>query len=130
MAPHRAARVRALAIALLAGWLLPAFGCGGRAAPQHSSADWVAGRAEPAFDPDGPPDALRWALERQLSIGLVERDSAGVLRPGIADSIAVRPDSLAWTFRLRARLRYTDGSPVRSADVRAALVGGLGREDH
>ncbi len=91
---------------------------------------WYAGRTLPAFDPDGPPDALRVALERHLSRGLVERDSGGVVAPGIADSIGCSADSLLWTFRLTAGLRFTDGSPVTSDHVRDALLGGLAREDH
>ena len=105
-------------------------GCAHDAARTGVSTDWVAGRAEPAFDPDGPPDALRWALERQLSMGLVERDSSGAIRNAIADSIGCSRDSLTWTFRLRARLRFTDRTPVTSEDVSAALKAGLAREDH
>ncbi len=91
---------------------------------------WVVGGVEPSFDPDGPPNALRWALERLLSRGLVERDSSGRVVPAAAESIGVSRDGRTWTFRLRKGLAYTDGSPVTSADFRAALVAGLGREDH
>src|SRR5256885_815949 len=117
-------------------WLLPAWlplalaGCNSAPPPARSSVDWVAGHAAPAFDPDGPPDALRWALERQLSQGLVERDSTGHVHAALADSIACSPDSLHWTFRLRAGLRFTDGTPATSRHVAEALEGGLAREDH
>ncbi len=117
-------------------WLLPVLltvplaGCSPAAPPARSSVDWVAGCAAPAFDPDGPPDAVRWALERQLSQGLVERDSTGRVRAALADSIACSPDSLRWTFRLREGLRFTDGSPATSRHVAEALEGGLAREDH
>ena len=91
---------------------------------------WVAGAVEPAFDPDGPPHALRWSLERLLSRGLVEVDSAGQVIPGAAESVTVSADRKVWTFRLRKGLRFTDGSAVSSTDFRDALVAGLGREDH
>jgi hypothetical protein len=78
----------------------------------------------------GPPDALRQALERQLSRGLVELDSAGVVRAALADSFGCSRDSLTWTFHMRAGARFTDGTRVTSADIRNALVGGLAREDH
>src|SRR5262249_18275063 len=94
------------------------------------SAFWLAGHPMPAFDPDGPPDALRIALERQLSRGLVEFDTTGSVRPVLTDSIGCSRDSLTWTFRLRADARLPDGARVTSAEVRAALVAGLGREDH
>lgn len=91
---------------------------------------WVAGATRPDFDPEGPPHALRWALERLLSRGLVERDSAGHVRPAAAESLWASADARTWTFRLRPGLRYTDGSPVTSADFAAALAAGLAREDH
>ncbi len=118
-----------LALATLLG--LGAFaGCTSRAPETGRSLTWYAGRARPAFDPDGPNDALRVALERHLSRGLVERDADGAIIPGIADSIGCSSDSLTWTFRLRDGLRFTDGSSVTSAHIREALVAGLAREDH
>ena len=105
-------------------------GCGHGQPPARPSTTWIVGRSAPAFDPDGPRDDVRWALERQLSLGLTERDSGGQVTPGIADSIGCSSDSLTWTFRLRAGLKFTDGTPVTSTHVREALVGGLARADH
>ena len=113
--------------------LLLALTLGGCSAPRRTpgvAASWLAGHPMPAFDPDGPPDALRVALERQLSRGLVERDAGGRVRPALADSIGVSRDSLTWTFRLRAGMRFTDGSVVTSGHIRDALAGGLARGDH
>jgi len=107
-----------------------AAGCSPAPKRQTATLTWFAGRTLPAFDPDGPPDALRWALERHLSRGLVERDSTGRIVPGLAESIACSDDSLTWTFHLPAGLRYTDGDAVTSVDVRDALRAGLTREDH
>ena len=104
-------------------------GCGSRA-PAPVSRTWVAGCAEPAFDPDGPPHALRWSLERLLSRGLVELDSAGRVSPAAAESVIAAPDGRTWTFRLRANLRFTDGSLATSAHFREALLAGLARNDH
>jgi len=122
--PPRRGRWLALALAAVVA------GCSGPAPPSVTTLTWYAGRARPAFDPDGPPDALRIALERHLSRGLLERDTTGRVVPGLADSLGCSPDSLTWRFRLREGLRFTDGTPVTSADLRAALVGGLGRDDH
>jgi hypothetical protein len=91
---------------------------------------WVAGRPEPAFDPGGPPDPLRWSLERLLSRGLVEEDSSGALVPGAAERWEWSADSLTLTFHLRPGLTFADGSSCGSADFRRALVTGLGRADH
>ena len=119
-----------LALAVLALASLPLAGCSPKRAPAHTATLWLAGHPLPAFDPDGPPDALRQALERQLSRGLVEVDSSGVARPALADSFGCSRDSLTWTFRLRAGTRFTDGTHVTSAHIRDALVGGLARQDH
>ena len=109
--------------------LLPA-GCSAPRAPGRVTTLWIAGHPLPVFDPDGPPDALRQALERQLSRGLVEADSAGRVVPALADSLGCSSDSLTWTFRLRGDAKFTDGTPVTSTDIRNALAGGLGRSDH
>jgi len=125
----RSAWRRASNLLAIASLLLPA-GCSAPRAPAHVATLWLAGHPLPAFDPDGPPDALRVALERQLSRGLFEVDSAGRVQPALADSVGCSGDSLTWTFRLRGDARFTDGTPVSSADIRDALVGGLGRSDH
>jgi hypothetical protein len=125
----RSAWRRFLSLLAFAPALLPG-GCSSPRAPARVATLWLAGHPLPAFDPDGPPDALREALERHLSRGLVEADSAGRVRPALADSFGCSRDSLTWTFRLRHGARFTDGTPVTSADIRDAMVGGLGRADH
>jgi ABC-type transport system substrate-binding protein len=98
--------------------------------PAATHAYWVMGGAEPEFDPAGPPDARRWALERLLTRGLVEPDTAGVAQPAAAESVSASADSLTWTFRLRAGLAFTDGSSCTSEDFARALREGLERADH
>lgn len=121
--------VRTLALVLVVS-LLTLTGCSRTAPVARVTLHWVVGHTSPAFDPDGPPDPLRVALERLLSRGLVERDSAGALRFAAAETASVAADGLTWTVRLRPGLRFTDGSPVTADDWRAALVAGLAREDH
>lgn len=119
----------ALALALAALACAPG-GCAGRGRPAPTTLRWVVGGVEPRFDPHGPPHAIRQALERWLSFGLLAEDSAGVLRPAAAGAWSASPDSLIWTFRLRPDLRFTDGTPCRSEDFRRALTAGLARADH
>ena len=85
---------------------------------------------EPEFDPAGPPDPARWAIERLLTRGLIEEDSSGALKPAAAERWEMSPDSLAYTFHLRAGLAFTDGTPCASRDFERALRAGLGRKDH
>lgn len=123
MVPTAARRLLAvLAVLALAGCAAPK--------PAAIVRTWIAGAAEPAFDPDGPPHALRWSLERLLSRGLLEQDSAGRIVPAAAETAFADPEGRVWTFRLREGLRFTDGTPATSEDFRAALVAGLGRQDH
>ena len=125
----RSAWRRLLSLLAIASALSPA-GCSAPRAPARTATLWLAGHPLPAFDPDGPPDALRQALEHQLSRGLLEVDSAGRVTPALADSLGCSRDSLTWTFRLRAGARFTDGTRVTSAEIRDAMIAGLGREDH
>lgn len=118
----------AIAILALVAAAIP--GCAPRAPERKGTLTWYAGRARPEFDPDGPADALRVALERHLSRGLVERARDGTIAPVLAESIACTSDSLTWTFRLRDGVRFSDGTPVTSAHLRDALEAGLGRDDH
>ena len=124
-------RTRPATAVLLGGLLaLIALSCAGRTTVRGTSRVWVAGRPQPAFDPQGPPDPLRWSLERLLSTGLVEEDSSGVLVPAAAERWEWDADSLVLTFHLRSGLRFADGSPCGSGDFRRALLAGLGRTDH
>ncbi|MCC6349890.1 MAG: hypothetical protein IT347_09920 [Candidatus Eisenbacteria bacterium] len=129
MMPTAWKRARSLAISLIVFGLLSSAGCAPRR-PVVTTRAWVAGCAEPVFDPDGPPHAVRWAMERLLSRGLVELDSTGRARPAAAESVSVSADGRTWSFRLREGLRFTDGSPATSEDFRVALLAGLPREDH
>jgi ABC-type transport system substrate-binding protein len=120
----------ALLAALLALAALSCAGCADRPPARGTSFVWIAGRLEPAFDPGGPPDPLRWSLERLLARGLVEEDSSGALVPGAAERWEWSADSLVLTFHLRPGLVFADGASCGSADFRRALDTGLGREDH
>ncbi|HUK61943.1 MAG TPA: ABC transporter substrate-binding protein, partial [Dongiaceae bacterium] len=105
-------------------------GCSGGGAPSGSRYTWVVGQGCPAFDPAGPPDPVRWSLERLCSRGLVERDSTGRVTPMAAERIDVSGDSLTWTFHLRPGLAFTDGTPCTSGDFARAIEAGLARRDH
>jgi hypothetical protein len=88
------------------------------------------GQAEPRFDPTGPADPVRWALERLLGEGLVAEDSTGRIASAAAQRCDIASDGLTYTFRLRPGLRYQDGGACSSADFGRALAAGLNRVDH
>src|SRR5207244_7729970 len=105
------------------------WGCASHPAPTVTI-QWVVGQASPGFDPQGPPDPVRWAFDRLLSRGLVEEDSTGRIVPVAAESIRVSPNGLVYSFALRHDLTFTDGRACEAADFRRALENGLSRLDH
>jgi len=119
----------AIALLALAFALVALGGCGGRGA-QRVTFHWWMARPAPGFDPDGPPDAPRAAVERLLTRSLVEEDTLGRPQLVAARGVTISPDRLRYTFELRNDLRFTDGSPCRSDNFRDALEAGLGRRDH
>jgi len=48
-------------------------------------------------------------------------DAEGQVRPQMVDTWSVSADKRLWTFTLRPGLRFSDGTPVTSADVIASL---------
>jgi ABC-type transport system substrate-binding protein len=121
---------RRLAALVIVSAVMSITGCTGRGAPAGTRFTWVVGQGAPAFDPAGPPDPVRWSLERLLSRGLVERDSAGTIVPMAAERYEASSDSLVWTFHLRDGLVFADGTPCTSEDFARAIETGLARRDH
>ena len=123
---HKRAEI-ALALGALLGLFLLA-GCGpARRAPV--TLEWLVGRPSPRFDPQGPADPVRAAIEGLLSRGLMEEDSSGRIVLGAADSVRISPDGLVYTFHL-PRLTFAEGGRCRSQDFRNAIERGIGRLDH
>src|SRR5512139_2139061 len=74
---------------------------------------------------DGEPETLdphRYNLRLEetllndLFMGLTTFDREGRPSPGCAESWTVSADGLTWTFRLRANLVWSDGTPLTAAD--------------
>jgi ABC-type transport system substrate-binding protein len=122
--PHR--RIAPLALALL---LVATAGCS-TSGPERTTHIWLAGQAEPPFDPTGPADPVRAALERLVGEGLVAEDTTGRIAEAAARRWDVTPDGLTYTFHLRPGLRFASGRECTSSDFRLALESGLNRVDH
>jgi ABC-type transport system substrate-binding protein len=105
-------------------------GCGKSSSTPKVTVQWVVGESNPGFDPQGPPDPVRWALERLLSRGLMAEDSTGHVMPAAAESVHVSANGLVYTFTLRSGLTYADGHPCAAADFKHALESGVNRQDH
>jgi oligopeptide transport system substrate-binding protein len=115
-----------LALCLAAGMLA---GCGQSpnpaARPADAGAEVLLRRGsgpEPAtLDPQRAEDESSRDILRDLFEGLVAETREGEFEPGAAESWAVSPDGLSWTFALRPDGRWSNGDAVTAADFVAGL---------
>jgi hypothetical protein len=88
----------------------------------------VTERIDPSNAPR-PSNESERLLFRQLYETLVRADCNGRVRPGLAASWQLEPDGRTWIVTLRENARFSDGTPVTAADVRASwATGGIGDE--
>lgn len=73
-----------------------------------------------SLDPTLAGDAQSGAIAGMLFSGLTDQIGASVY-PQLAQSWSISPDGLTWTFHLRPDLRFSNGSPLTSADVAYSL---------
>ncbi len=81
-----------------------------------------ASSAEPnSLDPHIATGNTASSILYDLFIGLTTFDAAGRLIPGAAESWTLSPDGMTYTFRLRPGLKWSDGTPLTSADFLYAV---------
>ncbi len=69
------------------------------------------------FDPGLATDLNSIAAIDLVFTGLVQLDDKLQVQPQLAASYSVAADGLTWTFHLRPNLKFSDGTPLTSADV-------------
>ncbi len=69
------------------------------------------------MDPALSTDAASIAGIDLAFTGLVQFDNNLRVQPQLASSYSVASDGLTWTFHLRPNLKFSDGTPLTSADV-------------
>ena len=69
------------------------------------------------FDPGLSTDLPSIAAIDLVFTGLVQLDDNLKVQPQLAASYSVGSDGLTWTFHLRPNLKFSDGTPLTSADV-------------
>ena len=69
------------------------------------------------FDPGLSTDLPSIQAIDMIYTGLVQLDDTMAVRPQLASSWNLAPDGLTWTFNLRPNLKFSDGTPLTSADV-------------
>lgn len=114
---HRRTLIRAAAASPLVAL---AGGCG-RDAPAAAGLRFAIANEPRNLDPRLATDALSERVNRLLYARLVDFDGASRPVPGIADFEQLGP--LRWRFRLRGDIApFSDGTPVRAADVAATYA--------
>lgn len=78
---------------------------------------------DPSHAPRPSNDSERLVF-RQLYETLVSADCLGRIGAGLASSWRLDGDGRTWLVTLRQDARFSDGSPVTAADVRASWTGG------
>jgi oligopeptide transport system substrate-binding protein len=74
------------------------------------------------LDPAYIADAADVQLLLQLYAGLTRIDEQGSVYGSLAEGWTVSDDGQTYTFRLRDNLRFSDGTPLTSADVRRSWL--------
>ncbi len=69
------------------------------------------------FDPGLSTDLPSIAAIDLVFTGLVQLDDNLKVQPQLAASYSEGSDGLTWTFHLRPNLKFSDGTPLTSADV-------------
>lgn len=113
----RLAAAFALGAAMSLGLLLPALA----QQPTRGGHLTIAQSAEPpVLDPSATTaTAATSIVHNNVLEGLVKVDRNGNLVPGLAESWTVSPDATEYVFRLRRGVRFHNGQPFTSADVKA-----------
>jgi peptide/nickel transport system substrate-binding protein len=105
---HRTQRAACGAfLALLAGTLLPA---------QAQTLRWASKADAQTMDPHGHVQLLGLAMNRHVNETLIYQDANGKLLPGLA-SEWTRVSPTLWRLKLRAGVKFHDGSPFTADDV-------------
>jgi peptide/nickel transport system substrate-binding protein len=73
------------------------------------------------LDPQATAATLAFQVNKSLYDTLVEVDDDGKLMPALAESWAVSPDGLTWTFKLRSGVKFHHGKTLDAGDVKATL---------
>ncbi len=69
------------------------------------------------FDPALSTDVNSIEAINLVFTGLVQSDDNLKIQPQLASSYDLASDGLTWTFHLRPNLKFSDGTPLTSADV-------------
>ena len=69
-----------------------------------------------SLDPQRPTGQVTAEMAAELFAGLTVTDANGRVVPGCAASWQTSPDGLTWTFKLRPKLQWSDGTALTARD--------------
>lgn len=79
-------------------------------------------RVPAVLDPAAPPGGAAPLIARQVYDTLVTyREGSTDVEPGLAIHWAVSRDGLVWSFKLRDKVRFHDGTPLTASEVAASF---------
>src|SRR5262249_51562889 len=76
----------------------------------------------PTMNPGTTTDTQAWSLMGKLFNGLTYLDSEYRSHPDLAESWEISKDGLTYTFKLRPNVKWHDGKPFTSADVKFSYL--------
>jgi len=76
----------------------------------------------PTMNPGITTDTQAWSLMGKLFNGLTHLDNDYRSHPDLAESWTISPDGLAYTFKLRRDVKWHDGKPFTSEDVKFSYL--------
>jgi len=113
--------MRRAAIAAVSAWLaLGAAGCANRPAVEPGTLNFLIESQPANLDPRIGTDAQSEELDGLIFDGLVQRDAQTNVVPDLAESWET-PNPLTYVFHLRRGVKFHDGRPLTSADVKFTL---------
>jgi len=128
---------RIVAVILLLALIFSVAGCGGNkstspagektgqsetSSPQKGGTFILAYPGDPiSFNPDAKIDDFGYSIEQSLYNKLVTLDADYKVIPDLAKSWKVSDDGLTYTFELNRGVKWHDGKPFTSADVKWTL---------
>lgn len=96
-------------------------GCAGSSTPKVVKGGTliVAHQDDPiSFNPDWKTDDYQYAMDQNIFNKLVTLDNSYAVLPDLADKWEVSSDGLTYTFTLHKGVKWHDGQPFTSADVK------------
>jgi peptide/nickel transport system substrate-binding protein len=116
-----------VALALLASSSLAACASGSTLASSNSkpvsggTLTYLQDRSETCLDPEDGGDIPQAMIGQQITDDLVYEGPGGKIEPWLATKWTITPNGLTYVFTIKQGVKFTDGTPLNAAAVKANL---------